>query len=193
MPKAYWMPSPDDALLFERLFDQHYDDVFRFAQRRADDDSAREIAAETFVVAWRRRDDLPDRAMPWLYGIARNVLLASYRRSRRIHKLDGRGHELDGQVDRPEPDHAAQVADADWLAALLEQLPDQDREAFMLIGWEDLSIGEAARVIGCTANALRVRLHRARKRVQCLMTDQHEAATDHPPSHETRVHPEVRP
>lgn len=189
------MPRPDDSLLFEQLFDQHYDDVYRYARRRTDDDAAREVAAETFVVAWRRRDDLPDRALPWLYGIARNLLLTSYRHARRIRKLDGRGHELEGQVDRPEPDHAAQVADAGWLADLLEQLPDGDREAFMLIGWEDLSVNEAARVIGCTANALRVRLHRARKRAQRLVSKHQASAPDPSPlsGAPSSVHPEVHP
>lgn len=189
------MPGPHDSLLFERLFDQHFDEVYRYAQRRTDDETAREVAAETFVVAWRRRDDLPDHAVPWLYGIARNVLLTSYRQARRIRKLDGRGHELHGQMDRPEPDHAAQVVDADWLAALLDRLPEADREAFMLIGWEDLSISEAARVIGCTANALRVRLHRARKRVQRLIPNEQQAVGHVAPLPDTsaRVHPEVHP
>lgn len=189
------MPRPDDSLLFERLFDQHFDEVYRYAQRRTDDETAREVAAETFVVAWRRRDDLPNHAVPWLYGIARNVLLTSYRQARRIRKLDGRGHDLDGQVDRPVPDHAVQVAEADWLAALLGRLADADREAFMLIGWEDLSISEAARVMGCTANALRVRLYRARRRVQRLIANQHEAVGDAGPVPDAsaRVHPEVHP
>ena len=59
------MPDPDDG--FAELWDAHYDGVLSYAARRVDHETARDVAAETFLIAWRRRDDIPaDRPFPWL-------------------------------------------------------------------------------------------------------------------------------
>jgi RNA polymerase sigma-70 factor, ECF subfamily len=67
---------------FEALFRENADTVLAYATRRSDPDTAQEIVADTFAVAWRRLDVVPDPALPWLLGVARNVL-ANERRSRR--------------------------------------------------------------------------------------------------------------
>ena len=80
------MPDPDGG--FTRLWDAHYDDVLRYAARRIDHETARDIAAETFLVAWRRRGDIPpDRTFPWLLNVARNVLANEMRGRRRRTRL----------------------------------------------------------------------------------------------------------
>ena len=75
------MPTPETADL-DQLFRDHYRAVLRYVVRRAGDrDRAHDIAAEVFLVAWQRRRELPaQRALPWLYGVAANVL-AHARRS----------------------------------------------------------------------------------------------------------------
>ena len=59
---------------FESCFDQHYLQIFAFAVRRVPGrESAEDIVADTFAIAWRRRDRIPVSALPWLYAIAANV------------------------------------------------------------------------------------------------------------------------
>ena len=77
---------------YRHLFDRHGREVFAYCRRRADPDTAADCAAETFLVAWRRLDDVPDGdpALGWLYGVARRVLANEHRRNRRWWRLVGR-------------------------------------------------------------------------------------------------------
>src|SRR6478609_5677293 len=72
-----------DEKWFVELYNSAYSDVLRYARRRVDEDAARDAAAETFLVAWRRLDVIPAQPLPWLYGVARGVLANEARRSRR--------------------------------------------------------------------------------------------------------------
>jgi RNA polymerase sigma-70 factor (ECF subfamily) len=63
-------PSPDDAPRRTTLYQSHHSDVRRFARRRVGADAADERVAETFLVAWRRIDDIPEAAVPWLFRVA---------------------------------------------------------------------------------------------------------------------------
>jgi RNA polymerase sigma-70 factor (ECF subfamily) len=65
----------EDRERFSRLFEAHYALVLAFAARRVGRDQADEVTAETFLVAWRRLDAVPVEPLPWLYGVARNVVL----------------------------------------------------------------------------------------------------------------------
>jgi DNA-directed RNA polymerase specialized sigma24 family protein len=127
------------------------------------------IAAEAMAIAWRRLADVPrDDPRPWLIVTARNLLMAE----RRGEPADGR-RELDG-VDLAAPDQQLSPEldlDAD-LAACLGVLSDKDREALLLIAWEDLTPALAAASLGITPTAFRVRLHRARRRLSELLTDE---------------------
>src|SRR6266542_3605025 len=76
------------ASRFDAAFDAHYLKVLAFAIRRMESrPEAEDVAAETFAVAWRRRDAIPDAPLPWLYAIALRVI-ANHRRSsrRRAHR-----------------------------------------------------------------------------------------------------------
>ena len=146
----------------ERLFLEHAGAVRAYARRRADPAVADDVLSEVFVVAWRRLDDVPENALPWLLGCARNVLAHHWRRSRRDRALLDRigGAGVAGGVgggDRV-------------LAGALARLDPRDREVLLLIAWEGLTPGEAARVLGCSRNALAVRLHRARKRLAVALS-----------------------
>ena len=75
------------------LYEAHHRAVYAYFKRRIDSESARDGTVETFLVAWRRIDKIPegDRALPWLYGVARRVLAnqrrARKRRGRLINRL----------------------------------------------------------------------------------------------------------
>ena len=89
-------PEPDIYRdRFERCFDEHYLRIFAFAARRVSGrESAEDVVADTFAIAWRRRDRIPEEALPWLYAIAANVIANQYRSSHRRHNLDERLAEL---------------------------------------------------------------------------------------------------
>jgi len=71
------------------LFDRHHREVYAYCRRRTDAETAADCLAETFLVAWRRLDDVPDgdAALGWLYGVARRVLANEFRRTRRSPRM----------------------------------------------------------------------------------------------------------
>ena len=148
----------DRRARFERIFDTNYRAVCAYALRRARRAEAEDAVAETFLVAWRRLDQVPPEAKTWLLGVARRVLANQHRAARRRHALAERLAGEPAVVAEPS-------ADSPVLEALA-RLADNDRELLLLIAWDGLSTEEAAEALGCTAVALRVRLHRARRRLR---------------------------
>jgi len=143
---------------FEHMFHAHYGRVLAYALRRAQPHMAQDVVAETFTVAWRRLDEVPESELPWLYGVARRVLANELRSDRRRGALVERA-----AAERPR-EVAGPSSDAPLVPALA-RLGPRDRELLLLTAWEGLSPAEAATAIGCTRAAVRVRLHRARKRL----------------------------
>lgn len=155
-------PDPDRRARFEALWDAHYRAVLAYATRRTAPDEARDIAAEAFTAAWRRLDQAPDDARPWLLGLARGSLANSRRSDRRREALAER--VAANLAPPPSGDEDRGLIDA------LVRMPERDVEALLLVAWEGLSHGEAARVMGCSTATFTVRLHRARRRLEQLMT-----------------------
>jgi RNA polymerase sigma-70 factor (ECF subfamily) len=161
-------PSPGTRLAgFEALFLRHHDDVLRYFVRRLDIRAdAADLVAETFLVAWRRADDVPrGGALPWLYGVARRVLANHRRGETRRHGLADRLRDdlrtLPVEVETAlEGQHAAEV---------FRQLPDADRELLSLVAWEGLDTGQLAAALGCSRSTAAVRLHRARRRLERML------------------------
>lgn len=152
--------ATEDQERFSWLFEAHYGLVHAFAERRVGRDLADEVAAETFLVAWRRLEAVPAEPLPWLYGVARNVVLRQRRASARhatTQELIAR--ERPGPVTDDDGEH-----DGLWRA--WEQLSDNDREVLSLAAWEELSVRDAAQVLGVPASVFSVRLHRARRRLE---------------------------
>jgi RNA polymerase sigma factor (sigma-70 family) len=148
---------------FEELFRENYAAVRAYALRRAPGDVAQDVVADTFLVAWRRIDDVPGDALPWLYGVARRVL-ANERRSA------GRRAALEERLATEQPaaapgDALETVGDAELVRAALARLSERHREALILVAWHGLSGARAARAAGCSSAAFAVRLHRARARL----------------------------
>jgi RNA polymerase sigma-70 factor (ECF subfamily) len=132
--------------------------------RRTEAGAAEDVAAETFLVAWRRLDAIPADALPWLYGVARKTLANHRRGARRRVALVAR---LSQALSRPIGSDAAgdAVARRSSIVAALGRLSERDREVLRLVAWEDLDRPRAARAAGCSERAFAVRLHRARRRL----------------------------
>ncbi|MFL5844246.1 MAG: RNA polymerase sigma factor [Solirubrobacteraceae bacterium] len=147
---------------FEELYRATYPRVLAYARSMASREDADDAVAEAYAIAWRRQHDIPDSAeLGWLIGVTRRVL-ANARRSRRrsgaLHAL------LDLQPRSPGPDPADRISDAELREALMTLSP-LDREAVVLTAWFDLSSADAARALGITPAAFRMRAARARRRL----------------------------
>lgn len=148
---------------FEQVYADNHAAVLGYVLRRTrDPDDSADVIAETFLTAWRRLDDIPagEAARPWLYGVARR-LLANHRRGKRRRLALGERlrSELIAARSVLEPPPVP-----DGIAAAFRGLADADREILTLAGWEGLDAGQIAVVLGCSGNAARIRLHRARRR-----------------------------
>ena len=156
--------SPEQR--FRRLYGAHHLQVYGYCRRRADAESAKDATAETFLVAWRRLDDVPaDDGLPWLLGVARKVLANQRRSARRFLQLKGK---LAGVAADPGPVPEAMVVRESTIQSVLDamgRLREPDREVLRLAAWEELSHREIGDVFGCSAHAVDQRLHRAKQRL----------------------------
>jgi RNA polymerase sigma-70 factor (ECF subfamily) len=151
--------STEEARL-ESLFYEHFSAIRTYTRRRAPEAMVDDVVAETFLVAWRKIDDLPDDVRPWLLGVARKTLSTQLRSARRrtslVEKLrSAEPAEAFSQVDGTDSE----------LVASLERLSAADQEILALAAWEELKPREAAVVLGVSPAWYRVRLHRAKKRL----------------------------
>lgn len=156
---------PDREARFRALFTDAYPDVLRFAQRRVHPSHAEDVAADAFLVAWRRLDTAPATTgdtRAWLFGIARNCLLNTRRGLGRQDALAVRITEIapPAAAGHPEDDAAASRLD---LADAWRRLTAAEQETLALTVFEELTSGQAARVLGVTATSYRLRLLRARR------------------------------
>lgn len=150
---------------FERCFRDHYAQILAFAMRRVSGrEIAEDVAGDTFAVAWRRRDCIPEAPLPWLYAIAGNMIGEEYRSNRRGHDLALRLVQDAGRGPRGD-DPAETLARRDAFSTAFAHLSEGEREVLRLVAWDGLAVREAARVLGCTPGAFRVRLHRARRKL----------------------------
>src|SRR5215471_3223492 len=146
---------------FREVF-AHLPEVVAYARRRGSRDPEA-IGAEALTVAWRKLADVPtDDARPWLYATARNLVRAEWRKARQAERGE---HPAAAAVSEVEP---AALGDPE-LGRALAALSDREREALLLVAWEDLTPALAARSLGVTQAAFRVRLHRGRRRLQRLL------------------------
>jgi RNA polymerase sigma-70 factor (ECF subfamily) len=158
----------DDPAAFRRLYERHAAAVHAYHLRRTGDpDAAQDLTAETFAQAWIARRRFRDRAggsaAPWLFGIARNVLLASVRR-RRLELAAcarlGLMEELDRTPSTAVPHDGWLDGLDDALDAAVADLPPDQREAIRLRVEEDLTYDDAARRVDATPQVVRARVSR---------------------------------
>lgn len=149
-----------ERALFGEIFERYYRSVLAYCVRRSSTlADAEDATAESFAVAWRRRDvaPAPDATLPWLYAIARRTLANQRRGNDRRGRLKVR---LDVAMSVPSPFGEA----AGPAVAALERLRPDDQEILRLVAWEQLRYDEIAQVFGITTNAVAIRVHRARSR-----------------------------
>ena len=161
-------PSERDAERFTRLYRGNYRAIHAYAYRRLRDrDSAADMAAEVFTIAWRRLDVVPNEPLPWLYAVAFRVLMAARR------ALPPLADSVDGLDLASDSDLAGAYEAREELrrvAQALDRLSVTDRQVLLITAWEGLSGEDLATALGCGRTAAAVRLHRARRRLNTLLT-----------------------
>ena len=174
------MADPEIAQEFTALYAENHRRVYAYAVARAGRSLADEVVAETFLVAWRRFAQLPaGAALPWLLGVARNVIRERYREEERQRAIAA--EMLTWTADAP--DVADGVADRSAVLTALAALSENDREVLTLTAWDGLSPRAAARVVNCSIPTFLVRLHRARGRLTRAVAAAGEPAPA-PPRHQ---------
>ncbi|MBO2465800.1 RNA polymerase sigma factor [Actinomadura violacea] len=161
---------------FAEIFHRHFAEIHRYAARRLGADAADDIAAETFLVAFRKRgrfDPGHRSARPWLYGIATRLIGLHRRGEGRRYRALARTpaeHVQDGHEDRVAARVTAGDAGAD-LADALARLPRGERDVLLLVALADLSYEEVGRALGLKTGTVASRLHRARRRLRDALGD----------------------
>lgn len=145
---------------FEALYEEHFDALLAYALRRTDREAAYDAVGEAFLVVWRRLENVPLDALPWLYGVIRRVLANQRRSSRRRLSLFSKLTR-----DRAETNVTEPKVGVSPLVEALGRLSGREREALMLTAWEGLDGVRAAAVLNISPVAFRVRLHRAKRRL----------------------------
>ena len=157
------MTDADASRRFTAIYDAHYAQVYAYAVARAGRQLADDIVSDTFLRAWRKLAAVPEVPLPWLLGVARNVIRERYRDEARQASLAA---ELRAWVDEADADVADGVADRAAMLAAFARVSEADRELLTLMAWHGLSTREAAQVLGCSLATFFVRLHRARKSLE---------------------------
>lgn len=168
---------------FGKLYRKQARAILAYALRRTETpEDASDVVAETFLVAWRRLDEVPlgrgERL--WLYAVARRV-------TANVRRAEGRRTRLSERLAEMLPAELAIHPQADGEASgvlrAMAGLGDEERELLLLVTWDELSPSEAAKVLGLTQIAARSRLHRARRRLRALLEEQDSAGRCSPRPH----------
>jgi len=162
--------------LFGVVFDRHFGTIHRYLERRVGRDAADELAGDVFRIAFERRGrfrPLHESALPWLYGLAANLLLKRWRGQRRHLRALARLDRPEGDADRLDGADARldAIGARGELVAALSRIPRRDRDVLLLVAWEDLSYEEVAAALGIPVGTVRSRLNRARRRLRELLGD----------------------
>lgn len=180
IPRMNSVPEPSDAVLiaasrsdperFGLIFERHHAAILSYLRRRVGPQEAADLAAETFVTAFRTRARYEvehEGARPWLFGIATNLLRHHWRRERRRLRAYARtGRDpVESGIEEAEDRADAERA---WprLARALASLPRAEREVLLLHVWADLSQTEIAQALEIPVGTVYSRLSRARARIR---------------------------
>jgi RNA polymerase sigma factor (sigma-70 family) len=162
-----------EAQAFGLLFDRHESLIYNYCFRRVGDgETAQDLLSIVFLEAWRRKDKglPPDKVLPWLYGIATNVVRHQHRAERRFAAALGRLPKPEPELDFTE--RADERVDYERQATktleLLRGLPRREQEVFVLCVGMELSYEDAAVALNVPVGTVRSRLSRARARLREL-------------------------
>jgi RNA polymerase sigma-70 factor (ECF subfamily) len=155
-----------DRAAFSALFARHYPAVWRYVARRAWPDAVDDVVAETFLAAWRRYDDLPGDALPWLLNAA-GKCLANHRRS--AMRAESLKERLAAEPAQLRADAATQGFERGALLRAFASLPDTERALLMLTDWDGLPVRRAAQALGISPAAASARIYRARRKLRAAL------------------------
>jgi RNA polymerase sigma factor (sigma-70 family) len=164
--------------LFAEVFDRHHRAVHAYASRRAGADAADDVLGEVFLVAFKHRkrfDAAASSALPWLYGIAANVLRRRWRTKAATDRMVGSVALGVVQVVASHEERVAEEVDSarEWIVVRdqLAGLADGDREAILLFAWEELTYPQIAEAMGIPVGTVRSRIHRARAHLRASLDE----------------------
>ena len=162
-----WRMDSDNDTRFEALYRAHAREVYAYCLRRSNIDEAKDAMSEVFVVAWRRREELPDGddVLPWLYGVSRKVLANRSRSYRRRQRL---ASKVAGQQETSVPGPESQIVRNEEHAELLKalaKLSETDQEILRLVEWDGLSREQVAEMQFVSRAAIDKRIRRAYKKL----------------------------
>lgn len=165
----------DDPEAFGEIFVRHAKPVYNYLFRRCGDwSTAEDLTSVVFLEAWRKRGEVRlvhDSALPFLFGIATNVLRNRRRSERRYREALTRMPASPEATDPADDPAARAAADQDMRAilAVLVRLPRREQDVVSLCLWMGLSYEEAAASLDIPVGTVRSRLSRARGRLRELL------------------------
>ncbi|MCO5991868.1 RNA polymerase sigma factor [Actinoallomurus rhizosphaericola] len=165
---------------FTRLYETYYRNVFGYVVLRVAPQAADDVTNEVFTVAWRKIDEIPERALPWLLAVARNLARQSHGAAGQTRRLVDRMAGLTTDADLHAWDAADHVIARDHALAALRTLSPKEAEAVTLTAWHGLDPADAARVAGCSRATFTVRLHRGRRRLARALGASHDLGAEAP-------------
>jgi RNA polymerase sigma-70 factor (ECF subfamily) len=167
---------PTDREVFSALFARHYPAVWRFVARRARSDAVDDVVAETFLAAWRRYDDLPGDALPWLLNAAGKCLANQRRAAMRAESLKER---LAAQSTQIRADATTQSLERAALVNAFASLSETERALLMITDWDALPAARAARALGISPATASARIYRARRKLRAALASELGRPTVH--------------
>lgn len=156
-----------DEHRFADVYEQWCPAIRAYFARRTPADRVDDAVADTFLVAWRRIDEVPaDRdGLLWLYRVAAYVLSHDWRSAGRRARLVARLTSLGPLVSDGPEERVVHDEDRGRVLDALEHLDAKDAELLRLVAWEELSTAEVAVVLDLSSNAASQRISRARKKL----------------------------
>ncbi len=148
---------------FEAMYASHVRDILAYCLRRTSHAEAHDATAEVFAVAWRRMTDLPadPETLPWLFGVAANVLKNQGRSSRRARNLAGK---IGSQAVEFQPGPETQLvrrAEYEEVHRAIDSLKPKYRDVLKLVEWEELPREQVAEMLSVSRATIDQRIHRA--------------------------------
>jgi RNA polymerase sigma factor (sigma-70 family) len=145
---------------FEAFFRANYNRLEQYVGRRATRTQVDDVVAATFVVAWKKFDQVEQASLPWLFRIASFEVKSSDRKARRD------GHLFGSEMLEGVPNPVEEFFDTEPLRQAMAELSDVDQEILRLVHWDELARSEIAEVLGLAVSAVNMRHHRAITRLE---------------------------
>ena len=164
--------TSDEKTRFVEVFSNTYDSIHRFVQRRVPLDTVDDLVSQVYTTAWARWSRVHPPELPWLYGVARNVV-----RDWARQQSAASASQIADSVTASTDTSLDAISERECALSAFFSLPSDDRDLLMLVGWELLDSADAASVLGISVPTFRVRLHRARARLEAAIVS--KSTTSH--------------